>query len=250
VSLILVTAANAPYMERIAPYLHSIQRHAGAHDFDRRVLVTVGCRVDMPAELASIEAVPLPASQAVGHTGNWCIQQGCFLDVLGASDDDVLVFTDGDIVLQRAPTGDELAWMRAIPHGAIALGWNAGPHDTLELEGQRIGLTEEGRELFAPLLHRKVFNVGVVVCRAATYRALYARYMELWAEYYPQTNHYAANQFLMCAVAHELGLLVWEMHPTVHTHGCFGLPAWADEADDGTVIVDGVPVLFRHHWKW
>jgi hypothetical protein len=108
VSLILVTAANAPYMERIAPYLHSIQ--AFAWSFDRRVLVTVGCRVDMPSELEDIEAVPLPASQAVGHTGNWCIQQGCFLDVLGASDDDVLVFTDGDIVLQRPPVDDELAW--------------------------------------------------------------------------------------------------------------------------------------------
>jgi hypothetical protein len=73
--------------------------------------------------------------------------------------------------------------------------------------------------------------------------------MELWPAFYPRTNHYAANQFLMCATAHELGLLVWEMHPTVHTHGCFGLPAWANEADDGTVIVDGVPALFRHHWK-
>jgi len=246
VSLLLVTAANGSYLPRIAPYLHSIQACGGA--FDRRVLVTVGCRVDMPPELPSIEAVPLPAAQAQGHTGNWCVQQGCFLDVLGADDDDVVVFTDGDVVLQREPTSDELAWMRAIPGGTVAVAWNAGPHDTLAAEADRIDLDPEGHTFFAPLLATKVYNVGVVVCRVGTYRALYARYLELWPQLRAWTRHYAANQFLMCAVAHELGLLIWEMAPTVHTHGCFGLPAWAD--DDGTTMtVAGDAVLFRHHWR-
>ncbi len=246
-NILLVTAANRAYMERITPYLHTIAQHG--RTFDRRVLITVGCQVTMPEELDSIEAIPLPAAQAVGHAGNQCVQQGCFLDVLSAADDDVIVFTDGDVCMQREPCESELAWMRAIPADTIALAWNAGPHDTLADEATRIGLTPAGRRLFAPLLHRAVYNVGVVVCRAATYRAIYARYMELWDAVSPHTSHYAANQFLLCACVAELGLLVWEMHPTMHAHGCFGLPAWAEETDDGGLIVDGVPVLFRHHWN-
>lgn len=243
-SLLLVTAANRPYLERITPYLETVVENGAA--FDRRILVSVGCRVEMP-EGSPIEPVALPAAQALGHTGNFCVQQGCFLEVLGAADDDVIVFTDGDIRMQGEPRADELAWMRSIPQGAIAVAWNGGSDDTLLNEADRIGMTEAGRALFGALLHRKVYNVGVIVCRAATYRRIYQRYLELWPVFYPETNHYAANQFLMCAVAAEQGLCVWEMHPSVHTHGCFGLPAWAEDRG-GELFVDGVPVLFRHHY--
>lgn len=251
----LVTAANRPYMDRIAPYLHTIQEYGCYSEdgneryFDRRILVTVGCQVEMPEELADIEAIPLPAALARGHTGNSCIQQGCFLDVLGADDSDVIVFTDGDIRMQRPPGADELAWMRAIPQWTVAVGWNAGPNDTLHDEASRIALDGEGRNLFRSWPHRKVYNVGVIVCRAATYRAVYDRYMAHWPTYSPHTPHYAANQFLMCVVIAQLGLRVWEMPQSVHTHGCFGLPAGVDEEEDGTLWADGVKVLFRHHWK-
>lgn len=246
-SLLLVTAANRPYIERIAPYLHTMQEHGWA--FDRRVLVTVGCQVEMPPELGAIEAIPLPAALAQGHTGNYCIQQGCHLDVLGCADDDVIVFTDGDVRMQRPPTDDELAWMRTIPSWTIALGWNGGPDDTLAIEASRIALDQEGRGLFHSILHRKVYNVGVIVCRAATYRATRHRYMALWGAFSPHTPHYAANQFLMCAVLVQLGLHVWELPATVHSHGCFGLPAGVREDADGQLRVDDELVLFRHHWK-
>jgi hypothetical protein len=246
-SLLLVTAANRPYMDRIAPYLHTIQQHGS--DFDRRVLITVGCQVAMPAELSTIEAIPLPTAQALGHTGNFCIQQGCHLAALGADDDDVIVFTDGDVRMQRALTVDELAWMRAIPQDTIAVGWNAGPDDTLHLEAGRISLDEAGRALFDGLLHRKVYNVGVIVCRAATYRAIYARYLTHWDAFSPHTPHYAANQFLMCACIAELGLAVWELPESVHTHGCFGLPAGIEEVGEGEIWAGDELVLFRHHWK-
>jgi len=245
--MILVTAANRTYIERITPYLHTIAEYGGA--FDRRVLVTVGCQVEMPEELASIEAIPLPAARALGHTGNFCIQQGCHLEVLSAADDDVIIFTDGDVRMQRPLTFNEAAWMRALPLNTIAVGWNAGPDDTLHAEAGRISLDDAGRALFEGLLHRKVYNVGVIICRAATYRAIYARYLTLWPHFSPHTPHYAANQFLMCAVMHELGLHVWELPGLVHTHGCFGLPAGVVEDEQGSVSVGSELVLFRHHWN-
>lgn len=244
--LMLITAANRPYMERITPYLHTIQECGGV--FDRCVLVTVGCQVEMPPELEDIEAIPLPSSMAQGHTGNFCIQQGCFLDVLDCADDDVLIFTDGDIRMQRPPTDQELAWMRALPPDTIAVGWNAGPDDTLFHEASRIALDGEGRGLFERFFHRKVYNVGVIVTRAATYRAIYTRYLHYWPAFSPHTPHYAANQFLMCAVIAELGLRVWEMPQSVHTHGCFGAPAGVTEDEDGRVWAGGELVLFKHHW--
>lgn len=247
-TLILTTAANRPYMDRIAPYLHTIQEHGWR--FDQCVLITVGCQVEMPPELNGIEAFPLPATQVRGHTGNFCIQQGCFLDVLGAAPDDVIIFTDGDVRMQRAPTDNELAWMRAIPYDTIAMGWNAGPHDTLMEEARRIGLAEDGHDLFQGWLYRKVYNCGVIVCRAATYWDLYQRYLLQWDAFIPYTQHYAANQFLICACVAQMGLRVWEMDPRIHTHGCFGLPEYAREVDEGgTLAIGDELVLFRHHWK-
>lgn len=244
--LLLVTAANRPYIDRITPYLHTIQAHGAA--FDRRILVTVGCQVEMPPELEDIEAIPLPAALTRGHTGNFCIQQGCHLDVIGAADDDVIVFTDGDVRMQREPAANELAWMRAIPPDTIAVGWNAGPGDTLRDEASRIALASPARESFMSILHRKVYNVGVIVTRAATYRRIYDRYMELWPHFAPHTPHYAANQFLMCAVIAEQGLHVWELPQSVHTHGCFGLPKGITEDDQGQLWAGEGLVLFRHHW--
>lgn len=245
-SLLLVTAANRGYIDRITPYLHTIQAHGAG--FDRCILVTVGCQVEMPPELEDIETIPLPAVLARGHTGNFCIQQGCHLDVIGAADDDVIVFTDGDVRMQREPTADEIAWMRAIPKDTIVVGWNAGPGDTLRDEASRIALAHPARDSFMPLLHRKVYNVGVIVTRAATYRRIYDRYMQLWPHYAPHTPHYAANQFLMCAVIAEQGLHVWELPQSVHTHGCFGLPEGVTEDEAGQLWADGNLVLFRHHW--
>lgn len=246
-NLILATASDRAYMERITPYLHTIQAHGAA--FDRRALITVGCRAEMPAELAAIEAIPLPAERALGHTGIWCVQQGCFLEVLGAADDDVIIFTDGDVALQRGPSDAELAWMRALPSHTVAVGWNSGPDDTLSDEAQRVQLAAEGRALFGSLLHRKIYNCGVVIMRAATYRLLYAHYLDHWPAYAPHTRHYAATQLLLCACIHQLGMHVWELPQTVHTHGCFGLSAGVEEDGAGRLFVGGELVLFRHHWK-
>ena len=245
-SLILVTAANRDYMDRIAPYLGSIQEHGWG--FGRRALITVGCRVEMPPELENIEAVPLPADRARGHTGIWCVQQGCFLEVLNCADDDVIVFTDGDVRMQRPLSDDELAWMRALPTDTIALGWNAGPDDTLAHEAHRLALAQDGRDLFAPYLIRRIYNFGVIVTRAATYKRLYAHYLSLWPHYQPHTSHYAATQFLLCVCVYQLGLRIWELPVSVHAHGVFGGPAAGVEAQGEMLVVDGEPALFRHHW--
>ena len=245
--LILATAADKNYMDRIAPYLGTIQEHG--HGFDRRAFVTVGCQVDMPPELADIEAIPLPMAQVRGDTSIHCVQQGCFLEVLGATDDDVIIFTDGDVRLQRPLSEAELAWMSALPTDTIAVGWNAGPDDTLAHEAQRLSLAPEGRELYAAYLARRIYNFGVAITRAGTYKKLYARYLELWPAYQPHTTHYAATQFLLCVAVYQLGLRIWELPVSVHAHGVFGGPAAGlVEGGDGSLWAGDTLALFRHHW--
>jgi hypothetical protein len=150
--------------------------------------------------------------------------------------------------MQRALATDEELWLRAWPEGVIGLGPNAGPNDRLYEEAQRIALS--GTQDYAAVLPLRVYNCGVMVMRRATWQRLYDAYMALWPDFAPRTAHYAANQFLQCAVVHALGLLVWELPASFHTHGCFGLPVGIVETDDaGTLAIDGELVLFRHHWK-
>ncbi len=249
--IILATGANARYLPRILAYLQSIEKHGEGFE---TYLVCVGCPADRLPDLGlgHIQVVALAGERAIGQPGNDCVQHGAFLEAIPGSDDDLVVFTDGDMVLQRLVSLSELELLRALGDGVVGVSYNAGPNDTLLLEAERLGPRTRVEVLVKNLLggnpELPVYNTGVIAARRGTYRRLYEEYIARWAEFGQIFSHYARQQWLLSALIGTEGFIPLVLPYTFHMHGCYPLPPGAEiDSTRGWVTYGGELVLFRHH---
>lgn len=244
-SIRLITHANAGWLANIAPYLASLDRYSPFENW----LLTVACSANGYGEqyphLKLAEVPKVPGSPEVTDS----LQHGGFLPYVPGSPDDVLIYTDGDIVLQRAPTDDERALLETLPPDAVACGWNSSPYETLALEASRLQpqVLDLGTVFDARLLAAPCFNIGVIAARRSTWEKIHAAYMQL----YPLAEQVFARQqrqqWLVCFVVAKLGLRVLVLPYLFHTHGCYALPEGAELDAEGVARYRGEPILFRHH---
>lgn len=239
----LVCSTDAGYLPRIRPYLDSLARHlAGTPIVPVCVTVNSDPPGDLPVRAARQDTAGLPYPPPLNH-----LQAGGFLDAVPGADDDVLIFTDGDIVMQRQPTPIEVEWLATWPAGVVGLGFNAGPLDSLLTEGQRLlPRFEPEAETLGLWAAVPCYNTGVVVARRATWRAWYAKTAEVWPEAERHFQHYARQQWAMCLARALLGLPVLHLPQTIHTHGCYALPHGC-HVQAGALWYLEQPVLLRHH---
>ena len=247
--MILATCSNARWLPRIKPYLETLDHYS---ELDN-VLLGVHCAVPdaFMRGLPSVRAVSLPVDVLDGTPDETqSVQHGSWLAHVPGHDEQTVIFTDGDIRLQRAFTPGELTWLSEFPADTICAGWNSGPGETLLVESRRLfpRVSEDELALVwgGQIREWRCYNIGVMVLQRATYARIYARYMELWPRACASFAGPARQQWAFCYVAHELGLM-WELMPyALHTHGCYALPDGASLAD-GSLRYHGELVAFRHH---
>lgn len=237
----LITACNAGWFGHILPYLDSLKANA---DF-QATLVTVGFEGSYPG----VECVPLTRVQNAGAPiETESPQHGSFLQVLHGDDDELLIFTDGDIILQRPLTLQEHDWLKSIPPGAVSCGWNSGPDETMEVEANRLfpRVTMEQLEGRLGSIARTApcRNIGVFAARRATYRRIYETYMPLWKIATDAFQHPARQQWLVNYVIAALEIPVVHMGYSFHANGHYGLPPGV--MLNGTAYYNGEIVAFRH----
>lgn len=228
------------------PYLQSLSRHSRADN----VLLAVNCNAppEYMEQFPGVRALSLPAEALAGTPAETeSVQHGGFLPYLSGYEDDLYLFTDGDIVLQRPLGADEIEWLeRATTGGRVSAGWNSGPTETLAIEARRLFPRANVRELWGPLVDAPCFNIGVFALRRQTYWHIYNRYMELWPRACETFGGPARQQWLVCYVLAELGIRVEPMPYTLHTHGCYARPP--ESRFEGGLLMHGQEVVaFRHH---
>lgn len=241
----LLTHATRQWLPRTAPYLESLC----AHSPFRHTLLTVDC--DAPAEFVErfpgLQAVRVPVvAGAPEYSAS--LQHGAFLDYVGGASDDVLIYTDADIIMQRAPSAAELARLEALPADHVLLGYNSGPGETLMDEAARL------HPKFAlPLLAAALgdlaaapcYNAGVIAATRSTWRRLHQGYMESWNYAGERFGHPARQQWLICHTVARLGMTADISGYGWHANGHYGVPPGVDVS--GTLAMyQGAPVLFRH----
>lgn len=245
----LIASANAAYANRITAWLDYATAHAPE---DWRIVLACVEMGNWQHALAneypsvtfiSVTRVALPFIPPLDH-----LQAGGFLDAIPhLADDDLILFTDGDAYLQRAPTPDEAEWFADWPADAIGLGYNDGPQDTLGTEAARLRPTGDPADLGFDL-GLPVFNLGVIVARAAAYRRWLACYVPIEADVRRMFNHHAAQQWGLCAALPATGLRTIVVPATIHAHGHYPLPFGQTLGRaQGRITVDGTVALFRHH---
>lgn len=238
----IVTACNSRWFGRILPYLDSLKAHSQIPP----VLVTVGFNATYPG----VETVELPRSENAGAPiESESPQHGSWLKVVEGKPDDIVIFTDGDIVVQRPFTQDEIKWLFALPENTVACGYNSGPAETLTVEAGRLfprfPIDSIGARFGLDLDKTPCYNIGVIAARRSTFQRIYDAYMPLWKLATDALAHPARQQWLVCVVFALLGLQVKVTPYSFHANGHYGIPPGCIYAD-GSLYHGNELVLFRH----
>lgn len=244
----LLTGSDRRWLPRMRPYLESLASYS---PWDN-VLLGVDCKIPplFLEDLLGVRAIELPAQVLDGSPDlSHSVQHGSWLPFVAGPASEVVMFTDGDIVMQRRPHAAELEWIESLPAGVVTCGWNSGPDETLFVEGGRLFPKLPPADIVArwgEITAIPCYNIGVVAMRRETWRAVHARYMAHWPAVCETFEHGARQQWLMSWVFHALGLRVDLMPPAFHTHGCYPFPPGV-VISGGELQYNGAPVLFRHH---
>lgn len=238
--MILVTGCNERYFLRMCPYLNTLKAYADfpyylacvgffPHDYD--------CEWFMLTQEANAGSPPETES----------IQHGSFIHCLDCDPSEVVMYTDGDFILQR-PFEDEEREFFNLQHGEIAVGYNGGAGESLLLEAGRIGMRKPVDELVAmwgDIDGRPIYNAGCIAMTAQTWAEFHARYMESWDVAGECFTHQARQQWLMSWLISEyytVKVIPW----SIHAHGHHGMKPGMTYGNGRYIYIDGELALFRH----
>jgi len=237
----LVTHSTQGYLPRMRPYLESLYAHWPRPFW----LLTVECDApDEYQEISDLTCVRVP-KVAGSPEGTDSLQHGAFIEFVPGEGDDVLVYTDGDIVMQRAATLAELDLLD-VPDDTVAACTNSSPDETLAIEGARLWPRSDPALAFGAGISRTpCFNIGIIGARRSTWLALWARYMTRWDDALRVFGAQQRQQWLVCWAIADLGLSVRRLPHSFVLNGHYPLPAGAANGPDGATY-HGEPVLFRH----
>lgn len=250
--LILSTGSDINYLNKIGPYLHSIELNS---NFDRNILVFVSDGPKISTDFKKIEVNLLSINDIQSLNRNKCIQHGDFLNSKefndSIDDSDIIFFTDGDIILQRSLSDEELEYYRNFKDGDVYVGYNASPTDTLYDESKRLGRTGFSSPHINPNDWEKikVYNTGVLGMNKKTWRNLLNNYNELFPYVNKMFGHYAKQQWLISYIIGTMNdFNVIEMPYDIHNHRHYPSPVGTHVDKDRTVYYNNKKVLFKHKW--
>lgn len=250
-NIILATGSDLNYLSKMRPYLKSIESNS---NFDKNILVYVG-EDEMELPYKNIQVVSLPIKNIQSLNSNKCVQHGDFLNSESfnsiTNDDDVIIYTDGDIILQRNLSEDEIKFYKSFKDGDVYVGYNASPTDTLEDEANRLGKTGilSTNINMGEWKKTKVYNTGVLAMNKKTWGKLLERYNVLYPSVSPMFFHYAKQQWLISyIIGTDKEFNVIEMGYDVHNHKHYPSPEGTTQDMNGDVYFKNKKVLFKHKW--
>jgi hypothetical protein len=229
--------------------------------------VTVGFEASsvLKKTYPTIRFTQLNLSDIKWQNTNYCLQHGDFLQAIDAKDNDLIIFTDADIVMQRTVSSLDYSYLASLEPGEICLGMNSGESDNLLREHLRLEALA-GKEFQTPhsdiieakygvnLVHLPCYNTGVMAAFRKDYQFMFDEYLKEIAFVDKAYGHYAKQQWLMGLIANTK-MKVLKMPQMIHTHGHAGIPPNVDFHKDVAFVEiqlfgnteTKIEVLFRHH---
>ena len=240
----LVTGCNAGYLPRMLPYLDSLHEYA---DFPVNF---IGVGFEPPYLQGVTRSIFLDGALNAGAPNETqCIQHGSFLNVLDAPDSETLIYTDGDMVMQRKLDDEERAFL-TLENNEVVTGLNFGWHSTLindaKLLGQQISDGELVERYGEYVNTHQDYNVGFLAMTRQTWQMVYGAYMRDYPAICGVFTHMARQQWLISWEIAKLGLTVKVCPWSIHAHGHGGLKPGMHYGEGG-LWADGKLAAWRHH---
>ncbi len=218
----LATGVNEKYLPRAEPYIRTLNHVCNIES----LVVTLDFDVapDYRQRYPSVRFVRLSSAQVQSPNSNSCLQHGGFLPALDfVAPDDILIFTDADIQMQRPFREEEMAFLRSFEAGEVGVGYNRSKDDFLCEEAGRLlpqVSIDELRSQYPGIDKLKTYNTGVLVASRRTYEKLYGRYNECWADLEGLFGRYAKQQWLLSYLI-QTDFKPRILPDSIHTHGHF-----------------------------
>lgn len=246
--VILSTGSDSNYLPKIQPYIDSIIKNS---NFDDNILVFLS-NEEINSNKKEINVAHLSPSLIQTPNKNNCIQHGEFLRSSyfdKFNDSDIIFFTDGDIILQRNLTEEELTEYRNLKDGDVYVGYNSSPTDTLYDESRRLGMNGKTfHEFGVDWSSVKIYNTGVVAMNKKTWSRLIEDYKLLFPKVNEMFDHYAKQQWLISFIIGVNNYNIIEIPYNIHNHRHYPSPEGTYQDTNGDVFYDNKKVLFKHKW--
>lgn len=248
--LVLAVGADKNYLSNshLQNYFKSINQNS---NFDKNILVYLGNEsVEKPCD--NIEVFCVDPTTIRKPNKNNCLQHGEFLLAEGfseCSDSDIIVFTDGDMTLQRSLTDKELEFLKSFKDGDVSVGYNDSPTQTLFAESYKLQPKRSNwTTLFEYNLQNiKCYNTGVLCMNKATWKKLTELYVKTFDWVDNIFDHYAKQQFLISYIIGTKDFNIIEMGYNIHNHTHAPSPHGTTN-ENGLIKHNGEVVLFKHRW--
>lgn len=219
---ILVTGATENYYNTIVPYLKSIHINS---NFDENILITLDFKKQ---EFNKVKNYFLSNDFVINKNQNNCLQHGEFLkseQFNNLKDEDIICFTDGDIILQRSLDNGEISLIESLRDNDVLIQYNANDKDNLLDEYYRLGALKSHqlfeKEFESDLIKIPCYNTGVIICNLKTWNIIQKKYSEYFPEMKHFFSHYAKQQWILSYIINQnLNpiLMGYSMHSHYH-HG-------------------------------
>jgi hypothetical protein len=240
-NILLACGMNRGYFERGREYIDSLYRHCN-------IPFRVYCLDELASYIHHDNALVIPSWRLESQNGGQMLQNGNFAKIDQILyPDEVVCFTDCDIVMQRPWTAEEIQMLESWPDGTFGIAWNAKEGDTLREEYRRINVHRKDESVLSRYEgweNMGCFNCGVIVAKAKDWRAMFEIFRQEFELFYNTFPYKSSIQWLICWIVqrhfkHQI------LGGEIHSHGHFGIPAHVT-VEDGVALYKGTPILFRH----
>ncbi len=247
--LVISTGFDKSYYPRTLDYLNSISEHG---DFDECIALCLNFTPPESEFINPWKYTYVHEDEVIAPASNRCLQHGAFVDFLNLNNDDIVLFTDSDMKMQRSMWPEEMSFIRSLKHGEVFVGENKDANETLYEEAgylRAILPLESLPELFskASIKSAKCYNTGVMAATVSTFAIILEEYAKNIGNVDYVFEHYARQQWLISYILAFRGDITVRLMPqTFHMHGCHGAKPGTD-FNGLSYTHYGIDVLFAHN---
>lgn len=240
------------YSQKMGPWLEGSKRIKSANVY----VVTLDFDVEESHKIKypHVNYLRINKDQCPGINTNNCIQHGDYLKLFTFLEDtDVIVCIDGDCLIQRDFSINEVNALNNWSDNAIGMNWNAGYGDTLTAEAHRIFplvSIQTIKQDWYPNTEPHCHNAGVIVANLKTWKLFYTKYMEYLSKVQKYFSHIAYQQWLQNWVAQTSPFYVDLLPQTFHSQGHYGHFPGCTLDTEGEFRCNGTLCWVRHKINW
>lgn len=252
--LILTTSSEIHYYNEkfygwMQKCIRSIEKYS---NFDSNYYILIG-EGEIESNWEKIKLAKMQRNVIQNKNSNDCIQHGEFIKSVlldeETNEEDIIFFIDGDVILQRSLTEEEITKFKSIGDNEVFVGYNAGPQDTLANEYFRIQPTFKIDEsMILDYSKIKVYNTGVLAMNKKTWRKLSEKYVEVFPKVENMFGHYAKQQWCISFILGTSDFVVKEIGYDIHMHSHYATPNGKYFDKNNVLHFNEKVVLFAHKW--